>query len=197
MEILLYLNRHPHVHVLVRRFFVREAIQSQAAGQDRCDYVIIVQQDRAKGGGPGIDAAAAAEVAALLPDLPANARYVNHTNECYDWGTFGWLLGDSGQVSVGAIPAQFMDPCCSGPNLLGKVLEHSAAAHKGLETRSLSQVLGLPHYLGWPVLETAATGPASCLLSSSLSSPQRRILKCCNCPICCRLTPLSTSTLFS
>ena len=27
-----------------------------------------------------------------LPLLPRNARYVMHANECYDWGTFGWLL---------------------------------------------------------------------------------------------------------
>lgn len=27
-----------------------------------------------------------------LPDLPANARYVHHANECYDWGTFGWAI---------------------------------------------------------------------------------------------------------
>lgn len=27
-----------------------------------------------------------------LPHLPSHARYVYHTNRCYDWGTFGWLL---------------------------------------------------------------------------------------------------------
>lgn len=27
-----------------------------------------------------------------LPVLPANARYMHHANECYDWGTFGWVL---------------------------------------------------------------------------------------------------------
>ncbi len=27
-----------------------------------------------------------------LPLLPSNARYVYHANECYDWGTAGWLL---------------------------------------------------------------------------------------------------------
>lgn len=34
----------------------------------------------------------------MLPKLPSNARYVQHDNECYDWGTFGWLLLKSGQV---------------------------------------------------------------------------------------------------
>ena len=27
-----------------------------------------------------------------LPQLPSNARYVHHTNACYDWGTIGWLM---------------------------------------------------------------------------------------------------------
>ena len=27
-----------------------------------------------------------------LPDLPDNARYLHHPNQCYDWGTFGWVL---------------------------------------------------------------------------------------------------------
>jgi len=27
-----------------------------------------------------------------LPRLPSNARYVQHKNVCFDWGTFGWAL---------------------------------------------------------------------------------------------------------
>lgn len=27
-----------------------------------------------------------------LPLLPANARYVLHENECYDWGTYAWVF---------------------------------------------------------------------------------------------------------
>ena len=27
-----------------------------------------------------------------LPTLPGNARYVQHENLCFDWGTFGWAL---------------------------------------------------------------------------------------------------------
>ena len=27
-----------------------------------------------------------------LPELPSNAKYLHHPNECYDWGTFGWAL---------------------------------------------------------------------------------------------------------
>lgn len=26
-----------------------------------------------------------------LPDTPSNVRFVRHANECYDWGTFGWV----------------------------------------------------------------------------------------------------------
>ena len=26
-----------------------------------------------------------------LPPLPDNVRAVEHVNECYDWGTFGWV----------------------------------------------------------------------------------------------------------
>lgn len=31
-----------------------------------------------------------------LPELPANARYLHHPNQCYDWGTFGWVLENQG-----------------------------------------------------------------------------------------------------
>ena len=34
-----------------------------------------------------------------LPQLPGNARYIYHLNECYDWGTFGWLLR-SGEIRL-------------------------------------------------------------------------------------------------
>ena len=27
-----------------------------------------------------------------FPTLGENAMYVFHRNECYDWGTYGWLL---------------------------------------------------------------------------------------------------------
>ena len=36
----------------------------------------------------------------VLPDLPKNAKYVQHNNECYDWGTFAWLLLQSGSVRL-------------------------------------------------------------------------------------------------
>jgi hypothetical protein len=35
-----------------------------------------------------------------LPMLPPNAKYLFHKNECYDWGTIGWVFS-SGQVRGG------------------------------------------------------------------------------------------------
>lgn len=32
------------------------------------------------------------ELGSPLPEMPPNVRFVNHSNECYDWGTMGWLL---------------------------------------------------------------------------------------------------------
>lgn len=37
-----------------------------------------------------------------LPELPSHAKYVHHQNECYDWGTYGWLLRGSGHVDYTA-----------------------------------------------------------------------------------------------
>ncbi len=34
-----------------------------------------------------------------LPLLPSNVRIVRHSNSCYDWGTFGWVLS-SGLVDT-------------------------------------------------------------------------------------------------
>lgn len=36
-----------------------------------------------------------------LPELPPNGRYVNHTNECFDWGTFGWAL-ETQEIDIAA-----------------------------------------------------------------------------------------------
>lgn len=35
-----------------------------------------------------------------LPDLPPHAAYVRHPNECYDWGSYGWLLLRTGLVAI-------------------------------------------------------------------------------------------------
>lgn len=53
------------------------------------DYIIVIQQTQSLKG-------------LQLPTLPYNARYIMHTNECYDWGTFGWLLFHSGEVDYNA-----------------------------------------------------------------------------------------------
>lgn len=36
---------------------------------------------------------------AELPELPAHAAYVRHQNECYDWGSYGWVL-QTGLVDI-------------------------------------------------------------------------------------------------
>jgi hypothetical protein len=36
-----------------------------------------------------------------LPDLPAHAAYLRHKNECYDWGSYGWVLLQTGLVNIG------------------------------------------------------------------------------------------------
>ena len=52
------------------------------------DYRIVVQRDDLPAG------TQSEELSRLLklPALPPNARYVLHKNECFDWGTAGWLL---------------------------------------------------------------------------------------------------------
>lgn len=48
--------------------------------RDGCEYVIIIQ----KGDGlPDFNS---------RPELPSNGRYMEHTNKCFDWGTYGWVL---------------------------------------------------------------------------------------------------------
>jgi hypothetical protein len=47
---------------------------------DGCDYLIVLQQ------GEGM------ADPDPLPELPPNARYVRHPNECFDLGTVGWAL---------------------------------------------------------------------------------------------------------
>lgn len=69
-----------YVHNL--EYFVKEGM----VPNDRCHYVVVIQQ-------PGEDEEPLPE----LPQLPSNAQYVHHANQCYDWGTFGWLL-ESGLV---------------------------------------------------------------------------------------------------
>lgn len=42
--------------------------------------------------------------------LPPNAKYLFHKNECYDWGTIGWVFS-SGQVrGVGLMTLQGLMP---------------------------------------------------------------------------------------
>ena len=56
-------------------FFLAHGVQAD----DGAEYLIILN---------GVDHPASLH----LPQLPANARYVAHKNECYDWGTYAWAL---------------------------------------------------------------------------------------------------------
>jgi hypothetical protein len=52
-----------------------------------------------------------------LPPLPANARYIYHTNECYDWGTFGWAIMTQNVVLSKYRYFIFMNSSIRGPFL--------------------------------------------------------------------------------
>jgi hypothetical protein len=80
-------------------FFVREAVQ----GDTISEYVFIIQESsKLKVRGRAVSCRLARSAAALtlehltqakdLPILPKHARYVRHSNRCYDWGTLGWFL---------------------------------------------------------------------------------------------------------
>jgi len=57
------------------RFFIKHAIRPN----DNCQYIIILQVGDAS-------------TTHKFPELPSNAHYLIHSNECYDLGTFGWAF---------------------------------------------------------------------------------------------------------
>lgn len=57
------------------RYFLEFGVQPG----DACDYLVVVQSGR------GV-------LSTSLPPLPPNVRAVQHPNECFDWGTFGWAI---------------------------------------------------------------------------------------------------------
>jgi hypothetical protein len=64
------------------QYFIRDGIRAN----DGCDYVIVVNQ------AVGQEMMSFSAMSSMAGSLPPNARYVTHRNECYDWGTLGWLL---------------------------------------------------------------------------------------------------------
>lgn len=48
-----------------------------------------------------------------LPRLPPNARYLHHANECYDWGSFGWVLDQVPEDDEPACTPIAGQICCS------------------------------------------------------------------------------------
>ena len=53
----------------------------------------------------------------LLPSLPDNARYVQHKNVCFDWGTFGWALFNLKLDIINYQYFVFMNTSVRGPYL--------------------------------------------------------------------------------
>lgn len=66
------------------RYFLEFGVQTG----DACDYLVVVQS------GKGV-------LSTALPPLPPNVRAVQHPNECFDWGTFGWVSWAGGAGSAG------------------------------------------------------------------------------------------------
>lgn len=50
-----------------------------------------------------------------LPPLPSNARYIHHTNDCYDWGTIGWAINEHGISTAGYKFFILMNSSVRGP----------------------------------------------------------------------------------
>lgn len=72
---------------------LRYLLEFGVAPTDGCDYLVVVQTGR------GV-------LSTHLPPLPPNVRAVQHPNECFDWGTFGWVsrgAGPSGAAWPGAV----------------------------------------------------------------------------------------------
>lgn len=59
------------------KFFVEHGVRAA----QQADYYFILQRVNNK----TVDRK-------TLPELPPNAHYIDHANECYDFGTFGWFL---------------------------------------------------------------------------------------------------------
>ena len=62
------------------QFFIRHGVHSSQPA----DYYFILQKVNKK---PVNES--------TLPLLPPNAHYIQHENECYDFGTFGWFLSQN------------------------------------------------------------------------------------------------------
>ena len=56
-------------------------------------------------------------MSSMAGSLPPNARYVTHRNECYDWGTLGWLLNTKQVTSCSGLAVGWILPASSHPPL--------------------------------------------------------------------------------
>ena len=60
-------------------------------------------------------------MSSMAGSLPPNARYVTHRNECYDWGTLGWLLNTKQVTSYRGLAVGWMIPALLTHHWVGLV----------------------------------------------------------------------------
>ena len=89
------------------QFFVKYAVHSSQPA----DYYFILQR---------LDKKPVNE--SRLPALPANARYLQHDNECYDIGTFGWFFQQNIVNTTLYKYILFMNSSVRGPFLVTPLL---------------------------------------------------------------------------
>ena len=108
-------------------FFLKHAVQPS----DGAEYVIILNGQSSTND-------------ARLPELPINARYVLHSNECYDWGTYAWALtsqAKADQHSCALPPLLLSVHTNRCPMLTNVVLVHWRIHVGALLSRLLSRLL--------------------------------------------------------
>lgn len=90
----LYLSPTLVMYVFARDCNISEAnlnyfLQHGISNRSSYTYLIVIQ-----------DGATSSDAWPKLPKVPPNVRFVSHPNECFDVGTVGWLLFESGEVQV-------------------------------------------------------------------------------------------------
>lgn len=124
-EYLFVINKSPHeeVRTLIDTVqFCRELFEVQLAGGFSQAFLASIAMPKRSTSDPGCARAAGSHSLwrvqeVVLPALPANAKYVRHNNECYNWGTFGWALRTQGIDTSKYQHFIFMDSSVRGPFL--------------------------------------------------------------------------------
>jgi hypothetical protein len=90
-----------------------------------------------------------------LPTLPPNARYIFHSNECFDWGTFGWALSTQAVELSKYKYFIFMNSSIRGPFLPAYIKVLNRCRRAGLLVqlcREQTQLIGSPTLQGMLML---------------------------------------------